>query len=142
MVSLLNQRVNLDTNTVIYALEGLPQFTNRKTALLLPLDAQRLQAVTSQLTLLETIVFPRRNGDLLAEQTFRAFLRPSPQMAIAPITADVIEKAIELRANHPALKTPDAIHLATGVLTGCTLFVTRDAAWAKVGVHVVDPIDV
>jgi predicted nucleic acid-binding protein len=46
-----------------------------------------------------------------------------------------------LRAQY-GLKIPDAIHLATGILAGCTLFVTRDASWKKAGVAVVEPQDV
>jgi len=142
MVSLQGRHVYLDANTVIYALEGLPQYLNLRAGLLVPLDERLLSAVTSQLTLLETIVFPRRNGDLVAEQTFRTFLTPATNLKIAPIDMVVIEKTIELRAQYPALKTPDAIHLATGILAGCDLFITRDAAWSKVGVEMVNPIDI
>jgi len=70
-----------------------------------------------------------------------AFLRPSPNLHIEPISLPVLEKVIELRARH-GLKIPDAIHLATGILAGCTVFVTCDASWAKTGVTVVEPQDV
>jgi len=48
---------------------------------------------------------------------------------------------IELRAQF-GFKTPDAIHLATGLLAGCDLFVTGDQAWSRAGITVVDPADV
>jgi predicted nucleic acid-binding protein len=48
---------------------------------------------------------------------------------------------IELRAQF-GFKTPDAIHLATGLLAGCDLFVTGDQAWSWAGITVVDPADV
>jgi len=142
MVSIKGRHVYLDANTVIYALEGMPQYTNLKTGLLDPLDFGEFTAVTSQLTLLEAIVFPRRNGNVAAEETFRAFLTPSASLAVQGISLAVLEKTIELRAQFPALKTPDAIHLATGILAKCDLFVTRDAGWAKVGVAVVSPMDI
>ena len=59
MVSLKGRKVYLDANTVIYAVE-LPQFANLKTGLLVPLDNQEFTAITSEITLVETIIGPRR----------------------------------------------------------------------------------
>ena len=105
------------------------------------MDAGAFTAVTSEITLVETVVGPRKAGDVNAEAKFRAFLTPSPKLAIEPITMAVLEKVIELRTKH-GLKIPDAIHLATGFLIGCTVFVTRDASWKRTGVTVVEPQDV
>lgn len=142
MVSLTGHKVYLDASTVIYAVEGLAGFPNLKAGLIAPLDSLKVDVVTSQLTLLETIVFPRRNGDTAAEHKFRLFLTPSSNVTVVPVSETVLEKATDLRAQFPGLKTPDAIHLATGILAGCDLFVTGDQAWSKVGVTVVDPADV
>lgn len=140
MVSLRGSKVYLDASVVIYTVEGLAGFPNLKAGLIDLLDASEVEIVTSQLTLLETIVFPRRNGDAAAEQKFRAFLTPSSKVNVLPISQAVLEKATDLRAQFPALKTPDAIHLATGLTAGCHLFVTGDQAWSKIGVNVVDPV--
>jgi len=137
MVSLKGHKVYLDANTIIYTLEGLEP--HLQTGLLLPLDAGDFTAVTSEIALLETIVGPRKRGDYALEQDFRAFLTPSANLAVEPITVEVLEKAIGLRAQFQGLKTPDAIHLATGILARCDLFVTGDQAWARAGVMVVDP---
>ena len=142
MVSLKGHKVYLDANTLIYALEGLVQYSNLQSGLLGALDAFEFRIVTSQLTLMETTVYPKRRGDTAGEQKFRLFLTPSSHVSVMPITEAVLEKAIELRAIHQALKTPDAIHLATGILAGCDIFLTADLAWSKVGVTVVDPGDV
>jgi predicted nucleic acid-binding protein len=142
MVSLKGFKVYLDANTLIYALEGLPDFGNLQSGLLTPLEAKEFSVVTSQLTLLETIVFPKRHGDLVGEQKFRTFLTNSANVTVVPISETVIEYAADLRAKFPSLKTPDAIHLATGMLAGCALFVTADQGWSKTGVTVVDPSDI
>jgi predicted nucleic acid-binding protein len=140
MVSLKGHRVYLDANTIIYAIE-LHHFPNLKTGLLIPLDQQEFNAVTSEITLAETIIGPRRAGNVANEQLFRNFLVPTSNFFIEPITRAVLEKVIDLRAQY-AIKIPDAIHLATGILAGCDLFVTGDQAWSKTGVTVVDPADV
>jgi len=142
MVSLKGHRVYLDASTVIYALEGLSQYGNLKTGLLIPLDKLEFVSVTSRLTLLEALVFPLRNGDQIGEQNFRAFLTSSSHKIIEPVSDAVLEKATSLRAQYLGLKTPDAIHLATGILAGCDLFVTGDQSWSKTGVTVVDPADI
>ncbi len=142
MVSLKGHRVYLDVSTVIYALEGVPHYANLKAGMLIPLDNLEFTVVSSRLTLLEALIHPRRNNDQVAESIFRTFLTPSSHKIIEPISDAVLEKAIDLRAQHPSLKTPDAIHLATGILAHCDLFISGDLAWKKIGVTVVDPADV
>ena len=78
----------------------------------------------------------------MGEQKSRTFLTPSGSVAVIPISEAILEKATDLRARFPALKTPDAIHVATGILTGCDLFVTGDQAWSKTCVTAIDPADV
>jgi predicted nucleic acid-binding protein len=62
MVSLRGQRAYLDANTIIYALEGFAQYSNLKSGLLIPLDTGEFTAVTSEITLVETVVGPRKAG--------------------------------------------------------------------------------
>jgi len=91
------------------------------------LDAQKMVAITSELTWLEVLTGPRRSGDQNLEVQYRSFLTSSAVMRIEPIIGPIIEKAIELRAAY-GLKSPDALHISTGILAGCDLFVTRDLA--------------
>ena len=58
MVSLKGHKVYLDASTVIDAMEGLADFSNLKAGLTDLLDALEVRVVTSQLTLLEAMVFP------------------------------------------------------------------------------------
>ena len=53
-------------------------------------------------------------------------------MQLVDITADVAEKATELRANLN-LKTPDAIHLASAILVKAAAFLTGDKGLARCG---------
>jgi predicted nucleic acid-binding protein len=141
MVSLNGHRAYLDANTIIYALEGFAQYTNLKTGLLDPLDAGAFIAVTSEITLVETVIGPRKAGRANDEAVFRTFLTPSASLLLEPVSMAILEKVIDLRAQF-GFKIPDTIHLATGILAGCTVFVTRDASWGKTGVPVVEPQDV
>jgi len=63
MVSIRGQKVYLDSNTIIYVLEGFAEYSNLKTGLLDALDAGDATAVTSELTLVETVAGPRKATD-------------------------------------------------------------------------------
>ena len=139
MVSLKGKKVYLDASTVIYAIEV--QLPNLGLGLMIPLDNQEFDGVTSEITIPETIIGPRKAGNVGNERLFREFLTPTSSFSIMPVTRDVLEKVIDLRSQFN-LKTPDAIHIATGMLAGCDLFVTSDLAWGKTGVAVVDPAEI
>src|SRR5947199_181342 len=68
----------------------------------------------------------------------RPSIVPSVSLLMPALTLPVIEKVIELRAQF-GFKMPDAIHIATGMLEHCDMFVTGDVAWSRAGVTVVDP---
>lgn len=138
MVDLRGHRAYLDANTIIYALEGFAQYANLKAGLLDPLDAGDFTAVTSELSLVETVVGPRKAGKVKEEAELRTFLTSSSSLLVEPVTTPILEKAIDLRVQF-GVKTPDAIHIATGLHTGCSIFVTRDQGWARTGITVVEP---
>ena len=139
MINLRGRRVYMDANGAIYAVEEPVEFPNLRMGFLEPLDAGDLVVVTSELTLLETLVKPRRLLDTVLERTYRELLTKT-SVVVRPIDAAVLERAIDLRLL--GLKTPDAIHVATGMLEGCDLFLTRDRGWERAGVATADPADV
>lgn len=139
MVSLRGLNVYLDASTIIYAHEGTEP--NIQSGLLWLLDAGQLKAMTSEISLVETIVRPRKMGDFGLENSFRSFLGTSKSLVVQPITRPILEKVIDLRVEF-GMKIPDAIHLASGILANCDLFVTGDLAWQKVGVRVVGPSEI
>jgi len=79
---------------------------------------------TSLLSRLETRIKPFRdiNQDLL--QQFEDFFDSKIILEIG-IAREVIDKATELRANYN-FKTPDAVHLAAAITSGCDVFYTND----------------
>jgi len=63
------------------------------------------------------------------EHLFRAFLT-AREDELFPATLALWESAARLRAL--GLKTPDALHAATGIATGSRLFVTNDPVFRRV----------
>ncbi|MCI5218746.1 MAG: PIN domain-containing protein [Candidatus Electrothrix sp. LOE2] len=50
-------------------------------------------------------------------------------------SSEVFDKATELRAQY-SLKTPDAIHLAAALVSGCDVFLTNDLRLNRVSVKI------
>lgn len=110
----------LDTPPVVYSVENSVPFGPAVNArLALP----GVVKVVSLLTRMECRVKPLRDGKLTILQDFEDFFS---QSVMLPLSAAVLDKAAEIRAQYPSIKTPDAIHLAAAVLYGCDAFLTKD----------------
>jgi len=120
---------DVDANAVIYAVEKIEPYR----ALLDPLwhaaQAGRIQIITSELTWLETLTKPLREGNTLLEGLFRAFLT-APEVGLIAATLPLWEDAARLRVL--GLKTPDALHAASALAAGCVLFLTNDTGFRRV----------
>jgi predicted nucleic acid-binding protein len=123
--------VYVDTSAVIYRVEQIEPYCTAAMPLWDALDAQRQQVVTSGLTLLEVLVKPLRDGNAALANLYRQVLLGTLGLDCLPVDRAVLESAAQLRAAHH-LKTPDAIHAATALGHGCTLFVTNDADFRRV----------
>ncbi len=84
--------------------------------------------VISDLTTMECLVVPFRNSDSALIAKFHGWF---DQVKIVPIVSSVFIDAAHLRASHPGVKTPDAIHLAAAKHFGCDEFWTNDNRLAK-----------
>ena len=87
--------------------------------------------ITSELTLLEVLVKPLKVGDITTATIFRTVPRHSPDVYMLPISQNILEESARLRATL-GLKTPDALHVATAILSDCVLFLTNDYAFRRV----------
>ncbi|MFL6210796.1 MAG: type II toxin-antitoxin system VapC family toxin [Pyrinomonadaceae bacterium] len=124
-------QVYLDTNIVIYAVEGFVDLADQLQALLQALDNMEIVAFTSELTLAEVLVKPMQDQNQQAQRAYETFLTPSPALQVVPISRSILTEAARLRAT-TKLKLPDAIHLATADLSGCSSFLTNDDSFKSV----------
>jgi predicted nucleic acid-binding protein len=85
---------------------------------------------TSELSVLEVLVKPIQLGNMALQTLFLGTLYGTPGLSCIPIARPILEAA-QLRATS-GLKTADAIHAATALAEGCTLFVTNDPAFRRV----------
>lgn len=134
---LLGKRIYLDANSLIYALESpaaYPGLVN----LFSWLETGEASFTTSTIVFTEILVPPLRLRNRILEERYRKLLTPSDTLSIVPVETPLATRAAQLRADF-GFHTPDAIHIATGLIAGCDLFLTNDLAWAKAGIPVVTP---
>lgn len=81
---------------------------------------------------------PLREGDAGLLARYDAVLDPTV-VRMVDLTAPIIDRAAHLRATHN-FRTPDALHLATAIEVGASVFFTGDATLAKCPDLVVDVI--
>ena len=119
-------RVGLDTNVLIYTVEKFPPYYDSLRPLWDAAERGDLRLVVSALALTEVLVKSLQRRDTQLETAYRRLLLDSQALICAEITVPVLKRAALLRAYSSALKIPDAIHLATAVIQGCTHFLTND----------------
>lgn len=119
-----------DTAPIIYSVEKHPVYWPIMETLWAISIAEEFQLVTSELTILETIVQPVRDGKAELARAYEAFLS-GDSISLVPISAEILRAAVELRANHN-LKTPDAIHAATAITSGCQYLIANDNGFRRI----------
>ena len=122
--------VYIDTVIVIYSIEKFPGYFSLLEPMWQKLQARTIQIITSEITLLETLIMPIRQSNTDLIRRYEALLF-SPEISLVAVNQAILRSAATLRAQ-TNLKTPDAIHAATALNKGCTVFLTNDAALRKV----------
>jgi predicted nucleic acid-binding protein len=125
------QKLYLDTNIWIYALEGYPEYRQNLHLLFSAIDQGRLGAVTSELTLAEVLVKPVKNQQEAIRRAYETAIRPSASLQVIGISRDILIQSACLRAQSK-LKLPDAIHAATALALQCDIFLTNDQGFQSV----------
>ncbi|MGD0843639.1 MAG: PIN domain-containing protein [Geobacteraceae bacterium] len=123
--------VFLDTAPFIYFIEKNSQYHDLIKPVISLIDAQESQGVTSTITLLEVLVHPLRDGNKKLADQYKAILLSSNGLLTYEVSHEISERAALLRAKH-GLRTPDAIQLATALISKADSFLTNDPALKKV----------
>jgi predicted nucleic acid-binding protein len=95
---------------------------------------------STHLARLECRVLPLREGNLDLLALFDKFFA-QPEVVTVPLDARVFNLATELRALDN-LKTPDALHLAAAISSGCDEFWSNDDHLAKIAGRRIEVVNV
>jgi predicted nucleic acid-binding protein len=117
--------VYLDTNVIVYAVEGFDEHQAFLEALFRMLDAGEATATTSELTLAEVLVKPFKAGRHDIIELYEDLLQSAASVSVLPVDRQILINAARFRIDL-RIKLPDAIHVATAVAGGCDIFLTND----------------
>lgn len=121
--------IYLDANVVIRLVEGDDTTRAPLIARLAATLGVPRSLATSRLSRLECRTNPLRQGDAATLAHFDVFFA-GIELEMVEVGPAIIERATELRAQLN-LKTPDAIHYASAIEIGATVFLTGDKALAR-----------
>ncbi len=133
-------RVYIDTQSLIYTIEHNSRYEPTLLPLWAAVSSGAVDLVTSELTMMESLVGPYKTGDTAVEMAYEQFFASSV-VTLFPITRDILRSAARLRVAVAKLRTPDAIHAATAFAAGVSLFVTNDPAFLRVPGLTVELLD-
>lgn len=131
------QRIYLDSNVLIYAVETAAAAQTPLThALLREVSIGRIKAHASQIVRAEVMVHPLRSGNQRLADIYSAMLATSGPIAMISIDAAVADLAASLRASQRSLKLADALHLAAALTGACRTFISADRALKSALAHI------
>ncbi len=132
-----HSRVGVDSNVLIYLLEGSGPLADAAGQLLDAMALGRLEGVLATLAIAEVGSGPARGGDAAMVERYADELTSLEGVRVLPLARDVAVEAAVIRGNS-SLAIADAAHLATARLGGATAFVTNDRRIASIpGLEVV-----
>ncbi|WP_258360931.1 type II toxin-antitoxin system VapC family toxin [Moorella sulfitireducens] len=129
------QRLLLDTNTIIYFLQGISPFNTILNPLFGLFEQKNLEAVISVITETELLVGPLKAGNQEAVTMVKLFLHEFPGLKVIPVSRQVGQMAAAIRAK-TNLRLPDALIIATAKASGCGAIIGNDHTWSKINTPV------
>jgi predicted nucleic acid-binding protein len=117
--------IGLDTTPLIYFTEENQTYIEVIDPFFKAVGSGELTVITSVVTLLEVLVRPIRDGNLMLAQRYREFLLNTNSVITHFLSQEIAEEAARLRAFHK-IRTPDSIQMATAISQGASFFLTND----------------
>lgn len=119
--------VYVDAQIIIYSVEKSPIYLEVLSPLWQTSRNSPLQIITSELSMLEIMTGPIKNDNQQLIETYEELLTGT-EICLIPIDMDILMEAARLRAK-TSLRTPDAIHAATALISSCETLITNDLAF-------------
>jgi predicted nucleic acid-binding protein len=123
--------VGLDTAVFIYFIEEHPRFLPVIAPVFSAVASARLPAITSGVTLLETLVIPYRSGNTALASRYEALLTRSRGIRFIDLDRPLLRSAALLRSRF-SVRTPDALQLAAALSGRCSVYLTNDRSLPRI----------
>ncbi|MBA7497370.1 hypothetical protein ES704_00098 [subsurface metagenome] len=130
-LNLKGKIIGLDTMVFIYHFEENQIYSPLTFSIFESLEKGHFNAITSILTLLEILVKPKRENNLILTERYKILLETFPNLQVKTLDENIADVASSLRANYN-INTPEAIQLATSLEAQADIFITNDTSLKKV----------
>lgn len=131
MEKLKGKVVGLDTMVFIYHFEENQAYSPLTFSIFESLEEGNFNGITSILTLLEILVKPKKENNLLLTERYKLLFETFPNLQVKEINENIADIASSLRANYN-INTPDAIQIATSLEAKADIFITNYATLKKI----------
>ena len=130
-LNLKGKIIGLDTMIFIYHFEANQIYSPLTFSIFESLEKGNFNAITSILTLLEILVKPKRESNLILTERYKILLETFPNLQVKILDENIADIASSLRANYN-INTPDAIQIATSLEAKADILITNDATLKKI----------
>jgi len=131
MEKLKGKIVGLDTMVFIYHFEENQAYSPLTFSIFESLEKGNFKGITSILTLLEILVKPKKENNLLLTERYKLLFETFPNLQVKTLNENIADIASSLRANYN-INTPDAIQIATSLEVKADIFITNDVTLKKI----------
>jgi len=131
MEKLKGKVVGLDTMVFIYHFEENQAYSPLTFSIFESLEKGNFKGITSILTLLEILVKPKKENNLLLTERYKLLFETFPNLQVKTLNENIADIASSLRANYN-INTPDAIQIATSLEVKADIFITNDVTLKKI----------
>lgn len=125
------QRLYVDTAPLIYYFEENSAYIAKMDRIFGLIATTPVVACSAVHILTEIMVKPLQTGNQQLAQEYRDILVNSDAYTLVPITVPIADVAADLRARYN-LRTPNTLHVATAITTGCAAMLTNDVRLKRV----------
>lgn len=94
------------------------------------IEEGRCQGYACDLVLAELMIKPLRQGLWEIVEEYERELPKFPNLTFCSLSREIVIAAARLRGNNN-LRLVDALHIATAIAAGCTVFITNDTAFQR-----------
>jgi predicted nucleic acid-binding protein len=94
-------------------------------------NGRTLQVITSVITLTEVLMMPIQTNHIQYQQEYSKMLLNMAHITTLSVSSAIADRAAYLRAQF-GTRTPDALRMATAIISGCDAFLTNDFALSRV----------
>lgn len=124
------ERIYLDTNIFIFAVEGSDKVSGLLSELLIRAEVRPGMLFTSEVTIAELLVKPLKFQDNDLIKAFDNLVFCNKAVRVSPLPPMAYRYAAALRSHRASIKLPDALHLGAAMAGNASHFLTLDTGIA------------